>query len=246
MKVLFVGESWVIHMIHTKGFDSFTSTKYEEGATFLLQCLREKGMDITYLPSHEVQIRFPSSVEELQQYDAVVLSDIGSNTFLLRNPTFYEMQVNPNPLELIKDYVAQGGGFLMIGGYLSFTGIEGKANYKNTVLSELLPVELSDTDDRIEMPQGVHPVTVQDDPLTNDLGEWPLFLGYNRFAAKKDAKVLAVINDDPFLVSGNFGKGQTACFASDCAPHWGSKEFVDWKNYPLCWSRLIETIGRKS
>ncbi|VEA30618.1 Uncharacterized membrane protein [Salmonella enterica subsp. enterica] len=28
----------------------------------------------------------------------------------------------------------------MIGGYLSFMGIEAKANYKNTVLAEVLPV----------------------------------------------------------------------------------------------------------
>ncbi|EAU1245831.1 cytoplasmic protein, partial [Salmonella enterica] len=26
MKILFIGESWHIHMIHSKGFDSFTSS----------------------------------------------------------------------------------------------------------------------------------------------------------------------------------------------------------------------------
>lgn len=31
LKVLFIGESWHIHMIHSKGYDSFTSSKYEEG-----------------------------------------------------------------------------------------------------------------------------------------------------------------------------------------------------------------------
>lgn len=25
MKILFIGESWHIHMIHSKGYDSFTS-----------------------------------------------------------------------------------------------------------------------------------------------------------------------------------------------------------------------------
>ncbi|ELC9469508.1 hypothetical protein ABLK88_005091, partial [Escherichia coli] len=40
LKVLFIGESWHIHMIHSKGYDSFTSSKYEEGATWLLQCLK--------------------------------------------------------------------------------------------------------------------------------------------------------------------------------------------------------------
>ncbi|WP_139691690.1 glutamine amidotransferase [Sporolactobacillus terrae] len=245
MKILFVGESWVIHMIHTKGFDSFTSTKYEEGATYLLQCLREEGIAITYIPSHEVQLRFPSTLEELKSFDAIVLSDIGSNTFLLRNATFYDMKVEPNPLELIKAFVRQGGGLLMIGGYLSFTGIDGKANYKNTSLADVLPVELMGTDDRVEMPQGVYPETVKERIVTNDLGKWPLFLGYNKFTPKKDADVLATIAGDPLLVTGRYGEGNTACFASDCAPHWGSKEFVTWKNYKMFWSRLVQFVGKK-
>lgn len=246
MKVLFVGESWVIHMIHTKGFDSFTSTKYEEGATYLLQCLKEEGIDITYIPSHEVQIRFPATLEALNEFDAIVLSDIGSNTFLLRNATFYDMKIESNPLELIKAFVANGGGLLMIGGYLSFTGIEAKANYKHTVLADVLPVELLETDDRVEMPQGVHPKTIKTSPVTENLGDWPLFLGYNKLIAKKNADVLATISEDPFIVTGKFGEGSTACFASDCAPHWGSKEFVSWENYKLFWSRMIQSIGKKS
>lgn len=36
MKILFIGESWHIHMIHSKGFDSFTSSKYEEGADYFI------------------------------------------------------------------------------------------------------------------------------------------------------------------------------------------------------------------
>ncbi len=49
LKVLFIGESWHIHMIHSKGYDSFTSSKYEEGATWLLQCLKNSQVDVTYM-----------------------------------------------------------------------------------------------------------------------------------------------------------------------------------------------------
>lgn len=246
MKILFVGESWVIHMIHTKGYDSFTSTKYEEGATHLLQCLRQANIEVDYVPAHEVQVRFPSSVEELDKYDAIVLSDIGSNTFLLRNSTFYQMEIIPNSLELIRQYVQKGGGFLMIGGYLSFTGIEAKANYKNTVLAEVLPVELLDVDDRVERPEGVRPETVVQHAITADLGTWPRFLGYNRFRAKPDAQVLVKVEDDPFIVVGTYGSGKTACFASDCAPHWGPKEFMDWQHYQMLWVRILNHIKRQA
>ena len=54
MKILFIGESWHIHMIHSKGYDSFTSSKYEEGATWLLQCLKNSQVDVTYMPAHTV------------------------------------------------------------------------------------------------------------------------------------------------------------------------------------------------
>lgn len=244
MKVLFIGESWVVHMIHTKGYDSFTSTKYEEGATHLLQCLQNAGIDVDYMPAHEVQVRFPKKLEELEKYDAIVLSDIGANTFLLQNATFYQMEIIPNSLELIREYVASGGGFMMIGGYLSFMGIEGKANYKNSVLADVLPVVMMDGDDRVEKPQGVQPETVKVHAVTEGLGSWPRFLGYNRFAAKADADVLVQIEEDPFLVLGSYGEGKTACFASDCAPHWGPKEFMDWEHYQKLWARILEQIKR--
>ena len=37
LKVLFIGESWHIHMIHSKGYDSFTSSKYEEGVKWFTE-----------------------------------------------------------------------------------------------------------------------------------------------------------------------------------------------------------------
>lgn len=51
-------------MIHSKGYDSFTSSKYEEGATWLLQCLKNSQVDVTYMPAHTVQIAFPEDVAD--------------------------------------------------------------------------------------------------------------------------------------------------------------------------------------
>lgn len=244
MKILFIGESWTVHMIHAKGYDTFESTKYEEGATYLIEGLRERNVQVDYMPSHEVQVRFPDSLEKLEQYDSIVISDIGSNTFLLQNKTFYQMEIIPNALELIRQYVENGGGLLMVGGYLSFMGIEGKANYKNTVLADVLPVTMLDGDDRVEKPEGVSPETVAEHPITEGMEKWPPFLGYNRFSAKEDAKTLVQVGEDPFLVVGEYGKGKTAAFASDCAPHWGSMEFVQWDQYFPLWQRVLEQIKR--
>jgi len=42
----------------------------------------------------------------------------------------------------------------MIGGYMSYQGIEGKARYKDTPIEEILPVTMFPGDDRMEIPEG--------------------------------------------------------------------------------------------
>ena len=63
-----VGESWVKHTVHLKGFDQFHSTEFEEGATRFLNILKETGLDVTYVRAHEVSSHFPSSIEELKKF----------------------------------------------------------------------------------------------------------------------------------------------------------------------------------
>ena len=41
---------------------------------------------------------------------------------------------------MIGDYVRAGGGFAMIGGWMSFGGFHGKAQYAYSPLAKLLPV----------------------------------------------------------------------------------------------------------
>ena len=87
-KVLFAGESWTVHSIHQKGFDSFTTTEYAEGGGWLKQALTRGGWDITYQPAHIAAREFPTTPEALAAYDCVILSDIGANTLLLHPETF--------------------------------------------------------------------------------------------------------------------------------------------------------------
>lgn len=246
MKILFIGESWHIHMIHTKGYDSFTSSRYEEGATYLLDCLRKANVDITYMPAHEVLMKFPTTLEELNQYDSIVISDIGSNTFLLPNKTFYGLEKTPNALNLIKEYTANGGGLLMIGGYLTFMGIEGKGNWRNSQLAEALPIEMLPYDDRVECPEGITPrVSLNNHPLLKDINHnWPIFLGYNKVIPKTNAETVVEINNDPLIVVGKYQKGKVACFTSDCAPHWGSPQFLQWESYTQLWLNILRAINK--
>lgn len=248
-KVLFVGESWIKHTIHMKGFDQFNNTQYEEGAGYFLSCMEEAGFDITYIRAHEVSLRFPRTAEEMDQFDVVVISDIGSNSFLLVDETFFVSKKMPNRLELVSDFVKRGGGLVMVGGYLSFTGIDGKGRYGMSPLAAPLPVTLLDHDDRIEKPEGAS-VTVCEPghPVLGDTpsAEWPEVLGYNKLIAKPGATVVAKVDDDPMIAVGEFGNGRSAVFASDLAPHWAPPEFLSWPHYAGLWSAILSwTAGAR-
>src|SRR5690554_4220003 len=119
-RVLIAGESWTVHSIHQKGFDSFTTTEYAEGVGWLRRALEGGGWEVAYQPSHVAAQSFPATAKELAAYDCVLLSDIGSNTLLLSPETFFRFKMLPNRLESIRDYVAAGGGLVMVGGYMTF------------------------------------------------------------------------------------------------------------------------------
>jgi uncharacterized membrane protein len=245
MRVLLCGESWVTHSLHIKGVDSFTTSAYVEGAARLRAALAEAGTDAEYLPGHLVPGQFPGSAGELARYDALILSDIGANSLLLSPDTFERSAVMPNRLAEIERYVRGGGGLLMIGGYLSFAGIEGKARYHGTPVEEALPVVISDTDDRVEAPEGMVPeVTAPGHPVLAGLpASWPRLLGYNRVTAKPAAAVLVRCGDDPLIACGEYHTGRGAVFTSDCAPHWGPPEFMDWPGYGPLWANLITWLA---
>ena len=245
-KILLVGESWETISIHIKGFDTFYTSKYEEGADWLMKALEKGGYEIDYIPNHRASSKFPTELEELEKYDTIILSDIGANTLLLNPDTFEKSIPTPNRLNLIRDYVENGGGFLMIGGYLSFQGIEAKANYKDSPIEEILPVILKRYDDRVEVPEGMYPENVKEHEILAGVSKkWPMLLGYNKFEAKKDSEILVEGRDDPMLVIGNYSKGRTAAFASDCAPHWGSPEFVEWNDYEKLWINLVKWLNNE-
>lgn len=127
-RILLAGESWMSYTTHVKGADSFYTSLYETGETYLKAALERGGYEFTFMPNHVAQEEFPFTMDELVQYDLVILSDIGANTLLLPALTFTKSRILPNRCILIRDYVLEGGALLMIGGYLTFSGIDAKGN----------------------------------------------------------------------------------------------------------------------
>ena len=244
-RVLIAGESWVTHSIHQKGFDSFTTTSYHEGVGPLRAALEAAGFEVDYLPNHVAATAFPGSPQALQPYSAVILSDIGSNTLLLHPDTFDRSVPMPDRLAAIRDYVADGGGLVMVGGYLTFQGIDGRARWAGTPVEAALPVTMLTVDDRVEAPSGVEPVVrLAGHPIAAGLpAVWPALLGYNRVIPRPDAQVVVSVGEDPLIVAGQHGRGRGVAFTSDCGPHWCPPPFVAWEGYAAIWRQLVTWVA---
>jgi uncharacterized membrane protein len=246
-KILIVGESVFKIHTHFKGFAS-----YETGyATLALDSFISRfagtGLDITFMPNHEASLRFPMSVEAMQAYDSIVISDAPADSFLL-HPDTLGGKLMPNRLALIGDYVRAGGGFAMIGGWMSFGGFHGKAHYAYSPIADLLPVTISPHDDRMETPEGSYPKLAAEHPILVGLPrDWPDFLGYNK-VQQRGGTLLAEFagTHDPLLVVDEIGKGRVGVFTSDILPHWGSQRFTEWAGYVPFWEQFFRWLARKT
>ncbi len=244
-KVLIAGESWVSEATHYKGFDSFTSVTFHTGVDPLRDALTASGIEVVYMPAHEVPTNFPMTAEAFSEFDVVILSDIGANSILLHPDTWLSGKRTPNRLKALAAWVEAGGGLMMAGGYMSFQGFEGKAMYRGTPVDAVLPSVIDPWDDRVEAPAGAEPV-VSDvaHPVTSGVtGAWPALLGYNRFGVKDDALVLATVGGNPLLAVREVGRGRTLAWASDIGPHWCPDEFVAWPGYRRLFSQAVEWLA---
>ncbi|MHB0897560.1 MAG: glutamine amidotransferase [Spirochaetales bacterium] len=250
LKVLFAGEAIYVLTSIFKGRDTIEIGKYAEHGRFFLGAMKDNGIECDYIPTNKVMEEFPWTLEELKKYDAIAVSDVGSDTFLVSERTM-NGERTPNRLKLIEQYVNEGGSYLMWGGYISFTGLYGKGFYKNTPIEKILPVEMLQTDDRVEVPEGFLPkIIVKNHPILQGIPEkWEgWFLSYNRLIPKKNATVIGVIeehNNDPFLVVGEYGKGRTMASAVDCAHHGAAPSFLNWEYRSKLYGNMVKWLCKE-
>ena len=135
----------------------------------------------------------------------------------------------------------------MIGGYLTFQGIEAKGKWAGSAVEEVLPVTMHQHDDRVESPQGVIPVVADaSHPIVAGVaGAWPALLGYNQVRARSGANTVVTVGSDPLIVAGTHGKGRSVAFTSDCGPHWAPPPFVDWAGNAPLWNGSASWVAGK-
>lgn len=245
-RVLLAGESWISQTTHVKGFDKFSTAEYQTGIDGLRAALEDGDIDLVHMPGHEVPTRFPATLEAMDAYDVIVISDIGANSILLHPDTFVRGRRTPDRLKLLAEWVKKGGAFMMIGGYYSFQGLGGEARYRGTPAEAILPVSIHPWDDRVEVPDGFLPRRLTEHPAIAGIdGDWPWLLGYNEVVPKPDAEVVLAAGggDHPLLVVGTHGNGRTAAWTSDIGPHWLPQEFIDWPGYARLWKQTFAWLA---
>ena len=174
---------------------------------------------------------FPSSHAELFRYDVIVLA------------TGDALGLGDFGSELVKDYVAQGGGLLFLGGYYSF----GKGQVGNSPLADLCPVK----------PQGVWDLHQAANPVPQLLagalpvfatlpwGDKPLVRWYQDVTAQPGAVTHLQLDNRPLLVTATRGKGRVAAFTgtvlgADPVPP--AIVLEKWSGYPAMMQGLVEWL----
>ncbi|MFH1858347.1 MAG: glutamine amidotransferase [Candidatus Omnitrophota bacterium] len=148
----------------------------------------------------------------------------------------------PKPIqqEMVRR-VEEGAALLMIGGWSSFTGLDG--HYRGTPIGRILPVTLSRKDDRVNTAGGAVLFPKKRHPVLKGLSfrTAPVIAGFNRVTAKGSSEVVLEARKIlargtnvalekrhyPLLVFSRYGKGKVAALATDVAPHWVGS-WVDW------------------
>ncbi len=246
IRVLLVGESWISTSTHIKDWDFSSSTKYSVGTKYLVAALEGDEFEFGHMPGHIAGAGFPTQIEDLEQYDVILLSDIGANTFLL-HPDTSAGKIVPNRLKLLQQWTENGGGLAMCGGYLSFSGINASAKYYRSPIEAILPVTIHTFDDRVETPEGVVAKVVDDNhPIMSGItGEWPPLLGYNEVILKPEAHLLVTAGIDPLLAVQNVEEGRSLIWASDIGPHWCPPPFLAWSGYAQLWQQSIRWLAKR-
>ena len=254
--VLYLGD-WVFHMgpmfvetpfnvVETKDCDlHFYGQR-------LADALRPAA-ELTCLSNWQLYRLRPGELEALTKKSAaVIVSDVEAKCFQLY-PDFFNrsartglVETYPDRLEFLKGWVAHGGGLMMLGGWLSFSGARGAGGWRRSRMAEALPVECLPGDDTVESSSGfTAEVVAPDHPCVKGLpwDEFPPLFGYNEVVAKPHAQVLVRIRETghPLVVAGSHDRGRVFIYASDPVPHWGIN-FELWSGYDRFWQKALRWV----
>jgi len=228
MRVLLCARKAGPHRLAHQGVDSFvTSTSYLKAAT--PHARRSRGANGRGLPARASRARqVPATVGGLVDYQASSSATSGEPHLLAPQTNSSSPGRSAGPLAVVQDYVRDGGGLLMIGGYWSFAGIEG-------------PAPITAARSRLPCPCGVGSVMTRRSsrgawgpdrwpPITRGCACPGAVAGRSRLTTESPRGRCAgggATAARPMVPAGNMTRGRSAVFPFRLsAPHWAPPEFL--------------------
>jgi uncharacterized membrane protein len=173
---------------------------------------------------------FPASLQNALALDAIVLNNIPAAA------------LDPQSAALLREYVKNGGGLLVLGGWYAFGG----GDYAASPLADLLPVTSGAPFDIHWYPQGL-PLQRGAESVAGPArpdGVPEVMWMQEPGAVKPGAQVPLTAGGKPFLVEGTYGKGRVACVlgtTAGVAPA-GGELFSDAPEWPGMLGRIISWL----
>ncbi|OQB29483.1 MAG: hypothetical protein BWY08_01915 [Bacteroidetes bacterium ADurb.Bin174] len=190
----------------------------------------------------------------LQDNDVIIFSDVEGKLFQLAPDFFTKEEFGkrvitfPDRVKLTIEAVKSGKGLMMLGGWYSYTGANGKGGWGRTPFKDILPVKCLDHEDLVESTEGYYPQVTNEGEAVfgKKFKNIPPILGYNETIPIKEGKVLISVKEtgDPLVAVRKVGKGTVLSYTSDPAPHWGLN-FVYWKQYNEFWLKCLSLVLNK-
>ena len=195
-------------------------------------------------PADELKDGFPLDRESLFRYDAVIVGSLPAAT------------LKPQQLQLLRDFVSERGGSLLLLGGPNGLGAGG---WGATAVGPVLPAQLSERTDTFHRAQAQAQLTprgrrsamlkLADDPAANDAA-WnglPKLADYQDIGALKPAAV-SLLNvrvgsqDAPLLVTQPYGRGHGWILATGGTWRWQMLLPVADQRHEQFWRQLLREL----
>lgn len=159
---------------------------------------------------------FPGTYDELFRYDLIVLSDVNYKA------------LGDIAMEMVCDYVHEGGSLLVVGGPYAY----GNGEFEGSRFLDVLPVHLSGPFDLKWAGKGkswkLKPTKAEHAVLRDiSFDQQPRVFWHHFLSPKKDSTVVLKAGDKPALVFGRYGKGKVAALSLSPTGV-GAKSEAEW------------------
>ena len=158
---------------------------------------------------------------ELNRFSVIVIANLDAPT------------LNAERLKAIREFVSQGGGLVVFGGYWAYS----RGAYDGTPLAEMLPVTFPPENRIAPNRDGLplHPSADATWKMPFDFSAKPSAYYVQTLVPKAGATVQLLAGERPAMISGAFGKGRVVACAltANGEPPKGALPFWDWPDFPM-------------